>query len=1290
MTRSYWNSMVMKVAAIGLIGAGVGVTCVTLAQSPGGGDRFITVGSGNAKQRCQVLQTWTLPSGGTAYQTRAVDTGEIITVVRGTSDDPNQKEVSVRIFRWVNGVPPNGTPVAPPQSSAPRPKTPAAPAPQAAAPAAAAPAPAPSGFASMPPVEQQAVAAPPKINWAAAPQQTPASSSLQITSAAPRPMVDHSIDSAGQSPWVKADQKVTFPGRVVGGSMEECEVPLPRTLPSAPVARNSLPAVAEMPREVSLPQTMAAVPQPPVYTPVMAQAPVVSVPGYALVPVAAAAPVAAAPQASPAAGKITEIPQPAPQPRPATPHIVEVAAEKPHAAAPATTGGFASQRSASEESEPMVVSSPVSPAPMYSPPPTATAPTYAPPGYGPNYGAPANYAPPRPAAPSPAGFNRTATSIAPGQAPMNSSMPRGETIVEVQGGPSYASPAYGAPTYSPPTYGVPTQAPNAPMYSAPAAPMAQKKPLIGNGNRTATSAGYTPAAGNDNPYTQPVGNWNHAQTTPVPTPSPKADPQRETVIEVREVQQQSPLAARRVPASFNRTLTSASLVQPPSTYLATAPANASQWAPTYPQPMPAQPYVAPAQAYQNPVQQPVYQQPAYPQPTQAPTHHQVAYQQPANPQPYNPPQPQSLSQQLYQSSPNYQQPPVRHPQPMPSAVPPTTPSPMAAAPQPMPTTMPVQMPSLMQSPAVRPQASKTPLLDLVRKNKTVQASPSVPGDGPVVILQPGETAITGPDGSLIIQAAAPTGPIVPAVPATPTAPVATTALPIPPAPIALAPVATPPATVTPAVVAAPPALSPEAPAKMPTLTPEIAAAPQPPIVIPPAPETVTLPKAPSATPVVAAPPTAPIAPAPLTTPEIAAAPVLPSASAPTVAPVAKAPIAPPIIINGPEERPMPKMANMMLRPGETPKNLPPAVAPAPAPQAPLIINGPCDTACDTCPNSGPVIKNGNDGKSEWTSMRDRLKNMVGGSRQTPTALPVSESVIIISDSVTKPCDTAKKTVTADAKSETDTNDKTAANEIQAVEAVKTVSKYVPAITGKEKIVTVGVGSEKHSCRVIQSWKTPTGGQAHLVMTVDSSELITVVREATSSMERGEMPARVYKWADAKTPPDGSPVPPPIVNRDPESVNDRPGYASTMPDRPAVSSVANVSKNQPIEQVTLAVPANRSMDRPATVVTGSSNDHRVVAQHMQTAKDSIHPTEREEAVLELAKYDGRVHSQLVTFLNQVALTDTAPIVRVAAIQALARVNPATPILGSTLETLRNDADIRVRTAANDVADQVKGR
>ena len=81
----------------------------------GTGERFINVGLAGKKHRCRLIVAWDLPNGGSAYQVQAVDTNEMLTLVREAAAGNGTEETPVRIFRWGSRTtPPRGAPVAPP------------------------------------------------------------------------------------------------------------------------------------------------------------------------------------------------------------------------------------------------------------------------------------------------------------------------------------------------------------------------------------------------------------------------------------------------------------------------------------------------------------------------------------------------------------------------------------------------------------------------------------------------------------------------------------------------------------------------------------------------------------------------------------------------------------------------------------------------------------------------------------------------------------------------------------------------------------------------------------------------------------------------------------------------------------------------------------------------------------------------------------------------------------------------------------------------------------------------
>lgn len=82
----------------------------------------------------------------------------------------------------------------------------------------------------------------------------------------------------------------------------------------------------------------------------------------------------------------------------------------------------------------------------------------------------------------------------------------------------------------------------------------------------------------------------------------------------------------------------------------------------------------------------------------------------------------------------------------------------------------------------------------------------------------------------------------------------------------------------------------------------------------------------------------------------------------------------------------------------------------------------------------------------------------------------------------------------------------------------------------DQFVTIGVNGQKVRCRLIQSWKLSSGGQALQTQSIESGEMFTIVREGNGDAPSKETPVRIFRWADAKSPPPGSPFPPKVGER----------------------------------------------------------------------------------------------------------------------------------------------------------------
>jgi hypothetical protein len=371
-----------------------------------------------------------------------------------------------------------------------------------------------------------------------------------------------------------------------------------------------------------------------------------------------------------------------------------------------------------------------------------------------------------------------------------------------------------------------------------------------------------------------------------------------------------------------------------------------------------------------------------------------------------------------------------------------------------------------------------------------------------------------------------------------------------------------------------------------------------------------------------------------------------AASAPLIAPPVTSPVAPNLMVR--HETTQPTVAKQAEAIVPIPATEQPKVSP------PVIVNSQCDT-CQT-----------NVCAPTMTPPPGIVKSFPSVSSNTP------ETIVIISE----------ETVIAPPKSDVAKSDS----------------------TQSERIVTVGVNGKKMSCKVIEDWLPGDGRKALLVKSLETGELITVVREPAPAGAGGAMPARVFLWTDAKTSPEGAPMPPsyslasqPAAGKA-EPLAEVPAIApipTVEPNHPTIKADALVQSNAParrvasdglLKQATASVPANAAMDRPAMVVAGSREDQRTMTRCLQVLKDSPHPTEREEAVVELSKFDARLHPHIAESIVHTATTDKAATVRTAAVRALSAMHAPAHALAATVDALRNDSDIRVRDAVNAIADR----
>jgi hypothetical protein len=102
----------------------------------------------------------------------------------------------------------------------------------------------------------------------------------------------------------------------------------------------------------------------------------------------------------------------------------------------------------------------------------------------------------------------------------------------------------------------------------------------------------------------------------------------------------------------------------------------------------------------------------------------------------------------------------------------------------------------------------------------------------------------------------------------------------------------------------------------------------------------------------------------------------------------------------------------------------------------------------------------------------------------------------------------------------------------------------------------------------------------------------------------------------------------------------------------------------------AQPAPAAMPR-----TASGPD--LVPQHLTALRDALYPSHREWAAENLADANAQMHPEVVDALLNGARHDSAPSVRAACVRSLAKLNSRTDAVVSTLHSLKDDTDARVR-------------
>lgn len=127
-------------------------------------------------------------------------------------------------------------------------------------------------------------------------------------------------------------------------------------------------------------------------------------------------------------------------------------------------------------------------------------------------------------------------------------------------------------------------------------------------------------------------------------------------------------------------------------------------------------------------------------------------------------------------------------------------------------------------------------------------------------------------------------------------------------------------------------------------------------------------------------------------------------------------------------------------------------------------------------------------------------------------------------------------------------------------------------SASERIMTVHENGKALRCRVIRSWRTSAGGQAHELQSIDTGAMMTIVEDGqptTVSQGPGSqvraLPMRIFHWGlRDRTPPAGAPMPPPTIETVAATV---PAPVSAPIPSPTAPSVIHTTSSK----VTTAMP-----------------------------------------------------------------------------------------------------------------------
>lgn len=85
----------------------------------------------------------------------------------------------------------------------------------------------------------------------------------------------------------------------------------------------------------------------------------------------------------------------------------------------------------------------------------------------------------------------------------------------------------------------------------------------------------------------------------------------------------------------------------------------------------------------------------------------------------------------------------------------------------------------------------------------------------------------------------------------------------------------------------------------------------------------------------------------------------------------------------------------------------------------------------------------------------------------------------------------------------------------------------------ERIMTVHENGKALRCRVVQSWRTSTGSQAHQLQVIETGEMMTIVEDGSPTTVPGSqaqrLPMRIFHWNQRdRAMPAGAPMPPQVI------------------------------------------------------------------------------------------------------------------------------------------------------------------